>query len=256
MHASGFGGSGGVLLSARIFVETVERLPDSPLEGYPSIFHSGVSAARSLLQRPPDDASTLAWSALRRIMDSDNTLRKSILDSVAQGDSLLADWAERILPFDVALIPSHLLEHPPDFSDNRLDEIRLSPVQTPLRTPWLPLAPPQPAAGVGAPACVREVRELLLPAARLRLATWLQAARDDLIHVKDFLADGGPPKDIVRERPLPIAIGQTELDDWARGLVWDCTRRHHSCCYPMDFTIRPDTHLKLNYLGDRLAPLP
>ncbi|KAL3928373.1 MAG: hypothetical protein SGPRY_002413 [Prymnesium sp.] len=241
------------VLSARMFIEPVERMPDSPLA---SIFRSGVSSARSLLQRPPDDSSTPAWAALRRMLASDAMLRESVLDSVAAGDRLLADWAERILPFDVAMIPSHLLEHLPDFSDGRLDEIRLSPVQIPLRTPWLPLAPPQPAVGAGAPTCVRRVRELLLPSARQALTAWTRAAREDLIHIRDFLAAGGSPKDISRERPAPIAIGQTELYPWARGLVWDCTKLHHHCCYPMDFTIRPDTHLHVDYLGDRLAHYP
>ena len=44
-----------------------------------------------------------------------------------------------------------------------------------------------------------------------------------------------PAAAVARNRPPPLAIGQSELYEWARGLVWDCTRETSECCVVADF---------------------
>ena len=48
-----------------------------------------------------------------------------------------------IRPFDPDDVPPELLAHPGDFSDPALGHVPLPRVYEPLRTPWVPLPPPQ-----------------------------------------------------------------------------------------------------------------
>lgn len=41
-------------------------------------------------------------------------------------------------------------------------------------------------------------------------------------------------------KPRPIAVGQSELHAWARGVVWDCRL---ACCEPLRFRAIPDSGL-------------
>lgn len=190
------------------------------------------------------------------MLRADEILKESLLLDVAEGDLLLAGWAERIAPFDVSLIPTGAQAVLPDFGDPRLDEVEFSPIQRPLSTAWIPLPPRQPPAGAEAPPCVNGVRDLMLPEAVASLERWLEAMRADLININASLARGVPPDQVERDRPPPLAIGQAELKPWARGRVWDCTRRESMCCVGSDFRRIPQSHLRLDWLRSRLASYP
>lgn len=78
-------------------------------------------------------------------------------------------------------------------------------------------------------------------------------ALTDLTSIRDQLADGVAPEDIRRGRRHAIAIGQTEISEWARDRVWDC---RSACCVLSDFHAALDTHLDLTYLESRLRHYP
>ena len=97
---------------------------------------------------------------------------------------------------------------------------------------------------------------MLTEAGRSRLDEWLEATRLDLIAIRDGLASGTPPSEIRRRRPQPIAIGQSEMQPWARGRVWDCTLESSSCCVVADFHAPILENLDRTELAKRLRHYP
>ena len=63
----------------------------------------------------------------------------------------------------------------------------------------------------------------------------------------------GVAADLARFRPPAIAIGQTELHEWARGRVWDCRQ---ACCVVADFRAPISSSLDRDYLWQRLHSYP
>ena len=242
------------LLAVESFVKPMSQMVDFASAGSaPAVtFRFGAAPATSLLRRPIASlASPPAWRALADSIHSGQLLESAL--RAERLDHLLDGWLERITPLDSTAIPPEMLDQLWNFADERLSQAALSPVKPPLRTPWLPRPPLQPAPSPDAPACVRSPLEMLPPAARARLDAWLDATLADLTQVRDALASGADPGDIERHRPPPIAIGQGELYVWARGLVWDC---RGACCKPLDFHAPTDTHLDLDYLRRRLEGYP
>ena len=219
-------------------------------------FSFGVTKLRSLQQRPDPDhpragaaaralhAATLADAALRRALELEGD------------DPLLEGWIDRITPLAIGEIPAYLLEALPDFTDARLDDVLLSPVLRPLVTAWYPLPPEQPSAPLEAPPCPKDALELLTPAGAARLRGWLDHQLRDLAHIRSELARGVPPGSVVRDRPGPIAIGQSEFQEWARGRVWDCTLDHGPCCVVADFHQPPLEIIDRAEVKARLAHYP
>ena len=94
-------------------------------------------------------------------------------------------WADAIRLLPVDEIPPSLLEHPPDFSDARLDMVPFTPVPAPLVLPWLPLPPAQSPAPLEAPVCPRSTWEMLLPETVERLNRWLRLMASDLANIRE-----------------------------------------------------------------------
>ena len=241
------------VLSVQMFVQPVASLPDAPIEGAP-IFQFGVTRAQSLMPRPAPEMTSSAAGALQELQRAGEVLQEAILDAVASGDQLLFGWAEHIKPVDHSMVPPELLDERPDFSDTRLDRVRLSPDYQPLTTEWSPRPPRQPPSGEGAPACIESWRDIARPEAVERIDEFLELTRLDLSSIASQLEAGVPPDQVLRpHRPAPIAIGQTEVKPWAVGRVYDCTKRHDACCVPVDYSEELHTHLDLDYLRERIG---
>ena len=226
-------------------------LPDATADGVR--FDFGASSAQSVAHRPADERTAPAWSALQRMLQQDDALVSSLLESVASGDTLLDGWAERVQPLDASSVPRELLEHAPSFDDDRLDGIPLSPPPAPLRLPWLPRPPLQKPAAPDTPACPTILDMIPSEEARVKAERWFQDSLADLTSIRDQLAAGVAPADVHRARRQAIAIGQSETAEWARDRVWDC---RGECCVLSDFHAAPDTHLDLAYLERRLRYYP
>ena len=246
------------ILSCDMFVKPVHTLADAPLTSEKAPFNFGVEQARSAIARPllDDEDSPPAWRALARLTAADALLVAGLNAATAAGDDLLEGWADRVSPLVVGDVPPHLLESLPDFSDERLDTAPLSAQPHPIRTPYLPLPPQQLPADASAPACPTSAWEMLTEAGQQRLGEWLEAARLDLVKLRDELARGANPDNIERRRPQPIAIGQSEMHPWAQGRVWDCTLETGACCVIADFQAPILENLNRAVLAERLHHYP
>ena len=136
------------VLSCEMFIKPVQTLTDAQLSSSVAQFNFGVEHSRSAIARPALDSenSPPSWQALARLFAADSALVAGLTAATMTGDSLLEGWAERVTPLVVGDVPPHLIENLPDFGDARLDSTPLSAPPRPIRTPWLPLPPPQPAA--------------------------------------------------------------------------------------------------------------
>ena len=210
--------------AAQMFVHPVSSLPDAPIDGAPS-FKFGLTKVTSMMTRPAPEYGADVAARLASLSIAEELLRSSFLAAVEQGSTLLDGWVERISPFDASTCPEGLLQCLPDFDDSRLDRVQLSKVPEPLRTPWVPPPPSQPPPADDEPVCVPSWRAILLPEALARAERWLRQALDDMNSVDEQLRRGVAPDLVQRDRPSPIAIGQTEVQPWAVGRVYDCTRR-------------------------------
>jgi hypothetical protein len=154
-------------------------------------------------------------------------------------------------------VPPGLLAQLPSFDDASLDGIAFAPVPDPIATSWLPLPPKQrPVEG----HCPRHVGDLMPADTQKRLYDWLQHNLEDLVRIHNALAVGLDPATLHRDRPAALAIGQSELFDWARGRVWDCRpatkSAHDGCCQVLDFHAPFETHLNLDVFRRRLHRYP
>ena len=222
----------------------------------PVVFRFGATSSTSLLRAPVLSAERgpPAGRALLRSQLHDAQLLQAIRQHDTDTD--LQDWAAAIQPIDSDGIPPTLLENLPSFTTPELEHLPLSPVYQPLVTPYLQRQPPQPPAPPGAPACIRSPFEMMLPATQTVVFRWLNRSLYDLTGIRDDLRRGVAPGETRRSRPLPIAIGQSELRPFARGRVWDCTKRFSACCVIADFAEPVTTHFNLEYLRARLARYP
>jgi hypothetical protein len=246
------------ILSCEMFVKPVQVLADAQLSTDAVEFNFGVERARSAIGRPllDNENSPPTWRALAQLAVADTALVTALEAATAAGDALLEGWAGRITPLSIGDVPQHLLENLPDFSDAKLDSTPLSVQPRPIRTAWLPLSPRQPPAPADAPACPRGALEMLTTDGRRRLERWLEATRLDLVAIRDGLRRGVLPADVPRTRPQPIAIGQSEMEPWARGRVWDCTFETSACCIVADFHAPILEGLARNELRRRLRHYP
>ena len=244
--------------SAASLIRPVEQLADYPsTEG--AVFKTGVSSATSVLRRPilDDPASPKAWQTTAHLHAADQLLSQAIQLALAEGETCMEGWVEQIRPLPLEEVPDQLLHALPEYRDDRLGVIPFAPVLEPLRTPWYPLPPRQPAPPPEAPACVRSVWELYSPRGRETAQAWFTSARDDMLHIRDRLDLGAPPAEISRDRPAAAALGQDlETEPWAQGLVWDCTFTKSECCVVADFHAPIVSHLNLTYLHARLRHYP
>ena len=239
------------LLATEAFVRPTAELADAALNrGLTSevgaVFRFGAAPVTSVVRRPvmADAQGPSAWLALRESQRLDELLANA-LDAAAD-DPLLTGWRERLRPVPAAEIPEGLLTRLPDFADAALDGAALPEVVPPIATAWLPLPPAQSPAPADAPACPRSAADLVLPSTWQRVQGWLDATRNDLLAVRDGLARGESAEEILRNRPAPIAIGEAEWHEWARGRVWDCRRLVKPCCVVADFHAPFETHIDLD----------
>ena len=241
------------ITAVQTFVKPVSQLADAPAADGQTVFRFGATPTRSLLRQPllENEASPPLWVALGKLAWADRLLLTGLASVAA--DPLLSGWAERITPFDATSIPSSLVEALPDFSDPTLDTVLLSLVVKPLDTPWMPLPPRQAPPSLDAPLCPRSPFEFMLQETQEAVRRWLLATLNDLIAIREGVAAGIEPDEVVRTRPRPLAIGQSELHQWARGRVWDCRQE---CCVVADFEAQMSTHLNLDLIRTRLLYYP
>lgn len=224
------------LLAAQAFINVLADAARVGGTGELVSFQTGRVRSTSLIHRPllDHETSPAAWKVLARAAVSDHALQHMLLTA---SKGMLERWAKVIRPLPVTEIPAHLLANLPDFSDRRLDNVPLPYVLPFHETSWSPL-PPMQRTPVGAPVCPL-VRDILSYPATRRIDQWVSALRTDLQGVKRQLQAGISADDIARNfRPKPIAIGQSELRHWARGIVWDC---RHACCEPLKFDVLPES---------------
>ena len=234
------------------FVKPMSVLADAPAAEGGLEFRFGATKMQSVIRQPllDHEDSPPAWRALARMARGDRMLIAAI---AAEGDdSLLDGWAERTKAFDVGSIPPEMLSNLPDFSDARLEAVPLARVAVPISTAWLALPPLQEGAPAGTPACPRPF-DMMLPKTQAQVRAWLHTALEDLVRMRDELAAGVAPEEIRRESKADMAIGQTEMWQWARGRVWDCRAK---CCIVADFHEEVDTHLDRDLLQRRLHTYP
>lgn len=220
----------------------------------PGEFRIGRQTARSVLRRPLLDASRgpPAWKALAKIVEQDMTLA-DLLWEASKEDERLQGWSERIVPPPLDEIPPELLERLPSFEDERLHTVPFPEEALPYRLPWARLPPSQQPPATSTPPCPRP-QQMFSADARERLTKWLQAQQYDLIQINQSLSRGVPAEKIERShRPAAIAIGQSELEPWARRIVWDCRQ---SCCHPLQYDVPFSTNLNLDLIERELGCYP
>ena len=239
------------VLATQMFRQPISVLPTKDLG-----FRSGAAPITNVLRRPTliHENHPAAWSTLLHAVESDRLLASALHE--AGDDPLLSEWREQIKPIPVDQIPASLLTTLPDFDDPALDYVTLSEVPPPLSTSWMPLPPIQQPPIDSAPACPRSVSDLMPESTRLIVKAWLQNTLDDLLSIQSGLSIGILPDNLIRHRPKPLAIGQGQLHEWARGRVWDCRLLTTSCCVLVDFHAPINTHLNLEILASRLERYP
>ena len=244
-----------VFLATASFAGPTTQLASTSAAGAMSGFLFGASAPTELARQPMlSNRGAAGLGALAASLADERSLAALISDTAAP---YLEGWLERIAPLPGDALPADLLGQLPNFEDSSLDGVALSPIREPLRTPWVPLPPPQKSPGPGAPACPASAADLLTDEAVHRLRLWLRSQLEDLLSLRAQLAAGVPAANVDRsKRPQPIAIGQGEVKPFARGIVWDCRRLHDACCVPLDFHARLETHLNLPVIEQRLAAYP
>ena len=227
----------------------------TPAPGVSSSFLFGVHPPTELLQRPVlSNAHAAGMQALAASISAEQGLIQLLGSTSGEG---LEGWLARITPLAGDAVPVSMLASLPDFTDVALDRVPLSLVREPLTTPWVPLPPQQRMPGPDAPACPGSVRDLLLESAIERMYSWLDAQLQDLLHIQTQLSEGVEADKVDRgHRPSPIAIGQDEVQPWARGIVWDCRKLSSQCCVPLDFHAPLDTDLNLDALTELLSRYP
>ena len=234
------------VMAASSFAAPVQLVTDAPFDGWrsfrigvaaPAFLSSTANLARELC--PPCEA------VLRLAHSQTEWLRTALLD---RADSTPDDaaWADRLRPFDLNEIPSHLLESLEPFSDHALDHLPFEEIPPPITTTWLPRAPAQEPSE----HCPMSAWDLMPERTQSRVRAWLTASLLDLAAIRD---EGDEAE---RNRPRPIAVGQSELYPWARNRVWDFTFERSSCGVPLDYTLPIDSHLNLEYLRERLVDYP
>ena len=239
------------LVAVDAFVRPVAELPDALALGSaePLEFRFGGSSATSLIRRPiPSTAAgTSAARAISRALAGDALLRDKLL--LLGDDPLLQGWVDQLMPIDRSEIPASLLSSLSAYDSPGLETLPFSSVYVPFATAWLPRPPRQAPAPPDAPACITSPAMMMLPDTQRMVRAWLDRTLRDLLVVRDHVGETPPDRD----RPPPLAIGQSELHEWARGRVWDC---RGACCVVADFHADFDTHLNLDYLRRRLAAYP
>lgn len=244
-------------LATSVFVrapESLQRAADLGMTGEPVEFQLGRCSARSVVGRPLIDheRGPPADRALAQLLRQDRVLH-TLLDVGSAEDGRLLGWKERITPPPLDEIPPELLANLPSFSDVNLRKVAMPDVNVPYLLPWVPLQPAQPLPSEEPPLCPRP-RDMLTAKAQRKLQEWLDAQLLDLVHINASLARGVSPSRIDRSRrPKAIAIGQSEMRPWARGLVWDCRL---ACCTPLDHEQPPSTDLNLEWLRSQLGCFP
>lgn len=199
---------------------------------------STTSVARHPL--PLDERSPPAWQLLSTLLGIDSRLEATLIEH--SDDPLLEGWETAFHPFPIADVSEYVIHHDADFSDARLIHVSFPHIRPPYHLPWVPLPPPQ-RAPTTTPHCPQPA-DLFLRDSRNRVQDWFHMQLLDLLSIELQLRKGITPADVQRNyRPSPMAVGQTELAAFARGVIWDCRRR---CCSVLDFSALPETHLDVN----------
>ena len=242
-----------VAIAMQAFVRPIHMLTDAPGGGS---FITGVGPMQALDAYA--DAPTLTSSSTPSILEFTRIANSELITKIEanNADSLLDGWAERITPLELSEVPDELLYQLPDFSDHTLDHVPFSPIQPPLQTPWLALQPQQEPAPATAPACIRSAWDMLSDTAQHRFITWLNWSHRDLLSIRTQLRDGRAPASITRDRPPPMAIGQSEIHEYARNRVWDCRKLTSNCCIIADFHAPIKSDLNRELIARRLANYP
>ena len=231
------------------FCRPVEHLADALSKGEVDtpVFTFGAMRAASLVSTPRLQlARTPTELLLARDASDAMLLRTAIIDAVGAGNSVLEGWSERIRPPEIDL-HDELAAGLPNFADPSLLSWPFTKVYKPLATSPLPRAPRQPARPT--PSCITSPMQLMREGTQQLLRSWLSKALDQLVCIERLESN------CELLRPHPLAIGQSGLFLWARGVVWDFTFERDPCAVPLDFTLPIETRLKVKpgeFLHDRL----
>ena len=238
------------------YVKPVMHLADH-MDGGPS-FITGASGPSQPLDRRADDVRSTSVRFPLGLLLKDARCGARLLEAIARSnsDGLLDGWAERVTPSSMDEVPHDMMLSPPSFSDSALDSLPFAGVTQPLDTPWLPRVPDQPPAAQDAPACPRSAIEFFLPQGQRRLWEWFNSSYEDTVGIYQQLRAGVPHQQVTRRRAKPIALGQSEMRQWARGFVYDCRKLRSPCCVVANFSEPFDSGLNLKYIQRRLKGYP
>lgn len=240
------------ITKALLTVQALIRPIDEWAAAHSAEFQTGRTHPKevtSLIQEV--EGAPAAWQALKQSTLADGVLL-SLLQQ-ASSDPLLDGWLDVVRPLPLDSLPANLLLNLPGFEDSQLSDYPLPEEYRPYVTAKLLPLPPQSQPQSVPLSCPRP-RDLYLPEGLNRLETWLAAQRRDLLETRHQLESGVHPDDVQRpHRPQPIAIGQSEMQPWAQGIVWDCRQ---ACCFPLDVTETISSNLSLTFLMEELADYP
>ena len=219
-------------------------------------FHSGAAAAQPLQAREQAPFMSAADSeqAAAHTRHDDARLIKELDEH--NEDGLINGWADVVSPINIDEVPTALRFSLPSHDDTTLEHLPLARIPPPIHSNWIPLPPQQMTAPDDAPACVHSVWDMLDAEAQAKTQRWLNESHKDLLNVRAKLSQGTAPHAIIRHRPTPIAVGQSELRAWARDRVWDCRKLHSTCCHVADFHAPIDSGLNRDLLQSLLANYP
>lgn len=239
-------------LAAQCFMDAPSTLSGPP-GGQHALFSVGATHTTSMLGVPSlcYANSPSAQSALQRMHAQDTRLKDLLLSAVEHAPEL-DGWLERIRPAPLEEIPDSLITRLPDFTDPALSLVELPAAPLPYQLPWMALPPLQRLPGPDTPFCPR-IQDLITPGAQNAMQRWLQHQLSDLIELRRQLAEGVQPEQVKRNRPAAIALGQSEVVAWARGIIWDCRQ---PCCSPLDFAAPFSSDLNLRVLKEQLGCYP
>ena len=225
-------------------------LPDGALPGTDATFRFGVTAVRSLVERPahlPTEPTPLE-SAMGRCFQEARYLNDLLMSDDSVDCDYLAGWAAQIRPPELSEFPAAVLGSLPTFAAAHFDSVAMPAIAAPPTLAWLERKPRQaPPPSV---LCPRRASDLMPRWQWRRVQRWLGRHLADLECIRDQGAD------CERSRPPVIAVGQGVLHEWARGVVWDFRQSPLECATPLDFHAPLEHTLNVPYFQRRLSNYP
>ena len=216
----------------------VRHLADATALGHHrlSTFTVGTFAARPMVDRITDlpTARSVPEQALARV----GMHAQALMDRLRErGDVESLHWADVIRPEELQDVPPGFFDMLPTFLDSRLDGLALTAPYEPPESPRLLPRPRQRLPPSG--RCPRTPTDLMTTPTERRYHQCLDQTLSDLACIRDQGVE------CERHRPHTCVFGQSDLVEWARGIVWDFRRAPAECAVPLDYgaPLRPTLHV-------------